>query len=154
RKAVLDVKTPPTILQPPASQVVTQGQSVSLAVSVFGDAPLRFQWFLNGTNALAGATNSTLAFANVQSTNAGDYSVRVTNAVGSVTSPSATLTGRVPPTFLHPPVSIITSAGSTVVLSADVVGDVPLSFQWVLNGTNVLPQATNATLALTNLQLS
>jgi uncharacterized repeat protein (TIGR01451 family) len=154
REAVLVVRTPPTLLLPPASQVVTQGQSVSLSVSVIGDAPLGFQWFLNGTNALPGATNSLLGFANVQSTNTGDYSVLITNVAGSVVSPPATLTVLSPPTFLHPPLTILTAAGSTVVLSADVAGDLPLAFQWVLNGTNVLAQATNATLTLTNVQLN
>ncbi|HXI50222.1 MAG TPA: immunoglobulin domain-containing protein, partial [Candidatus Saccharimonadales bacterium] len=154
REAVLVVRTPPTLLVPPASQVVTQGQSVSLTVSVIGDAPLGFQWFLNGTNALPGATNSLLGFANVQSTNTGDYSVLITNVAGSVVSPPATLTVLSPPTFLHPPLTILTAAGSTVVLSADVAGDLPLAFQWVLNGTNVLAQATNATLTLTSVQLN
>ena len=49
--------------------------------------------------------------------------------------------------------------GATATFSVGVVGQAPLQYQWYFNGTNKLsaaanPTATNATLVLTNLQLS
>ena len=51
---------------------------------------------LTGATALAGATNSTLAWASVAATNAGNYYLTVSNAAGAVTSSVVTLTVMVP----------------------------------------------------------
>jgi hypothetical protein len=52
---------------------------------------LGYQWNFNGTN-LAGANNATLTISNVQSCQAGNYAVLVTNNFGSVVSSNAVLT--------------------------------------------------------------
>ena len=44
--------------------------------------------------------------------------------------------------------------GSTVTLQAAAVGAQPIYYQWVKDGTNVLPNQTNMTLTLTNLGLA
>ncbi len=53
--------------------------------------PLAYQW-LFGANEIIGATNSALILSEVQITNAGTYSVIVTNVLGMVTSSNAVLT--------------------------------------------------------------
>jgi len=73
------------ILSPPASQTNSVGSSATLNVSVAGDSPLSYQWRFN-SNAIAGATNASLTFANLQLTNTGYYDVVVTNLSGAVTS--------------------------------------------------------------------
>jgi hypothetical protein len=89
--AVLTVLTPPTVTAPP-SLAVGMGASASFAVTPGGSAPYSYQWY-QGSTLLAGATSSALTFASVQTTNAGQYTVVVTNIVGAVTSsPPATLT--------------------------------------------------------------
>lgn len=65
--------------------------SVIFTVVASGTAPLTYQWRLNGSN-LGGATSATYSMANVQTGNAGAYSVVVANTAGSVTSATATLT--------------------------------------------------------------
>jgi hypothetical protein len=77
--------TAPVILSQPTNQVAAVGSTLSLSVVATGASPLSYQWRLNGTN-LAGASSSALALANLQLTNAGYYSVWVTNASGSVTN--------------------------------------------------------------------
>ena len=88
--AVQGWATPPYILTQPASQTVVVGDTAAFTVQAAGSAPLSYQWRLNGTN-LAGASDSALAFVNIQLTNAGYYSVWVTNTSGSVTSSTAAL---------------------------------------------------------------
>jgi len=81
----------PAIVAQPQSQAIMQWFKTSFSVWVIGTSPFSYQWFFNGT-AVFGATNSTLPLSNVQFTNAGLYSVVVTNAYGSVTSSVASLT--------------------------------------------------------------
>jgi hypothetical protein len=82
----------PFILTHPASQVAFLGLTVNFGVTAVGIPPLTYQWLFNATNLLTGATNSTLTLANVQLSHAGQYSVVVSNALGSVVSSAATLT--------------------------------------------------------------
>jgi hypothetical protein len=58
-----------------------------------------YQWSFNGTN-IAGATSNILPLSNVQSSNAGSYSVLITNLAGSVTSSNALLIVTVVPPVL------------------------------------------------------
>lgn len=81
----------PTITTQPQSQSIAAGGNVTFSVAVSGSAPFTYRWRLNGTN-LAGAVSSSLSLNNVQSSQAGGYSVVVTNAAGSATSSSANLT--------------------------------------------------------------
>jgi uncharacterized delta-60 repeat protein len=86
----------PAISVQPVSREVPIGSSVSIGVTSTGDAPLYYQWRKNGTNLtnlgnISGATTANLAIASVQANDAGDYTVVVTNAYGSVTSSVAVL---------------------------------------------------------------
>lgn len=80
----------PLITQHPQTQIGYWGKSVNFSVSAKGTAPLRYQWFKDGT-LLAGATNATLDLPNLQATNSGAYSVTVSNSVASVTTYPAQL---------------------------------------------------------------
>ncbi len=55
------------------------------------------------------------------------------------------------PQIAQPPVGLTTYAGRSVTLEGSVVGAQPLSYQWLLNGTN-LPGATNTSLVISNVQ--
>ncbi|MDW8308061.1 MAG: immunoglobulin domain-containing protein [Verrucomicrobiales bacterium] len=83
---------PPSIVSQPQSQTAWPGQNVQFSVVATGSPPLSYQWFFNGNTPLAGGTNATLSISNVQSNDAGGYSVVVANAAGAVTSLVATLT--------------------------------------------------------------
>jgi len=78
------------ILSQPQSLTVAEGQACSLSVLATGLLPISYQWLL-GNVALAGQTNQVLSFAQAAQTNAGTYSVVVTNAYLAVTSAPATL---------------------------------------------------------------
>jgi hypothetical protein len=80
----------PRIVTPPQGQIVTFGENVKFAVIVDGTGSFVFQWLFNGT-ALRGQTNPDLNLSGVKVSDAGAYSVRISNAAGSVTSQPASL---------------------------------------------------------------
>ena len=74
----------------PADQFVAAGGSATFSVVATGSSTLSYQWKFNGS-AILGATGSSYTVTNVQSSNAGPYTVTVTDADGSVTSNAAIL---------------------------------------------------------------
>ncbi len=94
---------PPQIATGPAwlPASVYPGQNASATVTVSGTTQFSYQWKagLNGnyTNLtdggnISGVTNATLTIASVQSTNALNYVLVITNSLGSITSSVAALT--------------------------------------------------------------
>ena len=81
----------PIIYGDPQSQTVAPNNNATFTVAAVGSDTLFYQWFFNTSSAIANATNSTLTLASVQSTNAGTYSVLVSNSTGTATSALATL---------------------------------------------------------------
>jgi len=144
--------TPPTILSHPASQFVVAYQDASFSVVAEGPEPLYYQWRFSGDD-IPGATNRTLLLTNVQFNQAGDYRVVVFNAAGSAVSSNALLTVGAPPVISQQPFDTNVMRGSNAVLSVAASGTGPLRYQWLLNGLP-LPQATNATYAILNAQIS
>ena len=80
----------PAITVQPASQTVIAGQPVSFSVVAVGTAPLQYQWLYNGAP-IAGATAATYFIDAVNPSDAGRYTVIVTNDYGSVRSLDAFL---------------------------------------------------------------
>ena len=72
--------------------VAIAGGPAIFSVVASGTEPLFYKWRRNGTIVLTDEVSATLAIPDVRSTNAGTYSVTVSNAAGVVTSPLATLT--------------------------------------------------------------
>jgi preprotein translocase subunit YajC len=89
RKGVL--MGPPVITTQPQSQTVVPGASVQLFVTASAVPAPAYQWYFN-SGVIGGATTSIFSFTNARSADAGDYTVVVTNSLGSATSAKATLT--------------------------------------------------------------
>jgi len=81
----------PTIQTQPQSQTVNAGSSVQFSVTASGRPAPTYQWYFNGTM-ISGATGILYSLSNAQTANAGNYTVAVANALGSVTSNPASLT--------------------------------------------------------------
>jgi Immunoglobulin domain len=84
-------QTLPEITSQPQDQVVYAGDAATFNVIASGTPPLSYLWSLNLAG-LTGATNAALILTNVQTANAGSYTVTISNAAGSVVSAPATLT--------------------------------------------------------------
>ena len=95
-EATLTVMIPLSIAVPPSGWSVIQGTDLNFQVTAFGDSPA-YQWRFNDV-AIPGATTDTLALTSVQPADAGDYSVVITNLIGTVTSSPARLTVIISPT--------------------------------------------------------
>jgi alpha-tubulin suppressor-like RCC1 family protein len=73
------------------SSSVTEGSAASFSVVAISSASLTYQWRKDGSP-ISGATSSTYSISSTSKSDAGSYSVVVTNYAGSVTSSAATLT--------------------------------------------------------------
>ena len=143
----------PSITSQPFIQQIYTGQTIALYATAAGAPPLTYQWQFDGTN-IDGATNEELLLTDAQFADAGDYSFIVSNAFGVVTSSIVPLSVETSPPFIvSQPVSQYSFIFSNATINLTVNGSLPLTYQWFFNGTN-LAGATNASLALTNLQLS
>jgi hypothetical protein len=134
----VSTNTGPSIVTQPQSQNHVQGDSAAFAVSASGTGPLKYQWAFNGSP-IAGATASSGVYniASVQTSNAGSYTVTITNTWGAVTSSAAVLTVLVPPTISTQPMSQTNNQGASAVFAVTASGTAPLSYQWRHAGTNV-----------------
>lgn len=92
--------TAPVLVGLPSAQGVYAGQTASFSVGAYGGLPLSYQWNRNGTP-IPGATSPTLNLPNAYYTDAGNYSVTVTNAQGLTNSPVAALTVAPLPEFAN-----------------------------------------------------
>jgi hypothetical protein len=91
----------PKIVVEPASQSVLVGAQPEFSVTAQSTTTLSYQWMLDATN-LPPDTNSTLTLTNVQLTQAGSYTVLVSNPYWAVTSAVAVLTVSNPPPRVLP----------------------------------------------------
>ena len=141
---------PPVITNQPVSQTVLAGANVTFTVGASGNTPFTYQWRFNGTS-ISSATASSYTKNNVQSTNAGSYSVVVANSSGTTNSANAVLTVHSPPVIAAQPTNTLTGLGLSVTLSVTVTGDAPLNYRWQRNGSPLTGATTNK-LAIANMQ--
>ena len=136
----------PNIVTQPAGQSANGGQQILLNVGATAVPDPSYQWLQNGTP-VPGATNSTLIINSANVTNAGMYSVIVTNIAGSVSSSNAVVTvGNTAPTLA--PVSDQTvNVGVTVTVTNIATDpDVPpqtLTFSLLAGPTNATLDASS-----------
>ncbi len=144
-KSQAQLGIPPIIIVQPLGLSVQNGGTAVFAVVATSLTSMSFDWRLNGksispdsnTTIVTGTTNmllngilglvpiSTLTIKNVASTNAGNYSVRISNGIGYVTSSTVTL-----------------------IVLTDTISNV------VTNVVNILPTGTGMTASGFKLQLS
>lgn len=149
--AVLTVAVPPTIASHPQSRTVSVGSAATFSVTANGSSPFTYQWRRNGVN-VAGATGSSYTLASPQFADSGSgFDVRVSNAVGLITSFLATLTVNAPPSILVQPVGNSIYVGQNVTFSVSATGSTPFTYQWQKNGANI-SGATASSYSINNAQ--
>ncbi|MFL5764265.1 MAG: PQQ-dependent sugar dehydrogenase [Bacteroidia bacterium] len=131
----------PVITTQPQDQTISAGQNVTFTVAASGANPKTYQWRKNGTP-ISGATAASFTITNVQSTDAGQYSAKVTNSFGSATSDNAVLTvtaynAKPNGTILTPTSGSLYRAGDIISFSGNATdaedGTLPASaFSWYI----------------------
>ena len=124
--ATLTVRAEPIITSPPQSQTAYVGSTVNFRASAGGSLPFAYQWYFNGS-AISGAGSSDLRLTSVSATQAGTYTLVVTNVVGAVTSAPAMLSV-IPPVErrMVPVIALLGQPGSLLHLDdADALGPSP-----------------------------
>ena len=149
--AVLSVLTPPSIVTHPLDKTVATGSSPELSVVAAGSSPLTYQWLKDGV-AVVGAISPTLVLTNITTAQNGNYTVLVSNPVGSVTSNAASVEVLQAPAILSQPPSQTVLAGRTIILDVQVAGSVPYTFAWYKDGV-LLPSETLPSLRFTIIKL-
>ena len=134
----------PSLTLWPVNLGASPGGGATFTAGAVGSTNLYYQWQLNGRS-VAGATNTSYT-----ATNAGIYTVLVSNVVGVVTSPSAALT-LIPgfPTLVLPPTNQTVTPGNSATFTVQATGSNTLYYQWLLND-GILPGATNTSFTTTN----
>jgi hypothetical protein len=146
--------TAPTITQQPSSVTVTAGQSAAFSVMATGTAPLTYQWFMNGT--AAGTNSSTFPIAQTTTGQTGaQIHVKVSNATGSATSNTVTLTvnpvAPTAPAITQQPANATVTAGQSATFTVTATGTAPLTSQWFMNGSAVGTNSNTYTISQTTL---
>ena len=108
----------PVVVNHPVSKAVIERDNAVFSVTASGTAPFSYQWLKNG-NTIVGATSDIFKITNTSLTDAANYSVKVTNTFGTVTSNVATLT--VTPYNARPNVTILTPTTTRTWSSEDII---------------------------------
>lgn len=119
----------PYLAVEPAGLLVPIGQTATLSAVVIGGGSSGFQWRLNGV-AIPGANSAVLQLSNVQKTDAGDYSVVVSNGTCSLSSTNARLTVYQPIRIFQQPADLNRIAGQAAAFFVLAAGEPPLTYQW------------------------
>ena len=147
--------TPPLIVGEPQPQAVSVGSTALFSVTAVGTGAMGYQWSLNNV-LIAGASGPVLTIEEVNASDAGSYTVTVTNAVGTAQSALANLSILsliVPPAIVAQPYKSAVTLGSPASFTVGASGTGQLSYQWLLNGAPVAG-ATTATINIPSAQPS
>jgi alpha-tubulin suppressor-like RCC1 family protein len=144
----------PVLSEVPQGRSVYSGTPVTFTVASLGLSLLSYRWQHDGSD-ISGGTNASLVLANPQTSDAGSYTVTVSNPYGSVTSPVAILAVTdSPPLLWNFPLDPILPPGwQTIFTPLLAGGSLPVSYQWRFKGIPI-PGATGLSLSVTNVQFT
>lgn len=144
-------KLAPKVTSNPRAQTVAIGETAMFYATIDGTQPMTYAWLRNGTE-IAGSDSNFLWLPEVTlADNGAVYSLKGTNAAGSVTTVTAKLTVSatpIPPTLAFAPQDTTVDSGDTAVFTVSVTGSAPFTYQWKRNG-QAIAGATASTYAIT-----
>ena len=123
----------------PQNKVINEGDSVSFSVVASAGGFISYQWIKSGIP-INNAYTATYTIDSTSLNDAGLYEVIVTNSQGSISSESATLVviqQGVPVSIIQQPRSQSVTEGSNASLTVQALGDGPIAYQWLLNGSEI-----------------
>jgi hypothetical protein len=156
--ARLTVRVPPTVLVGLRGETNAVGSTITLSITASGSVPMGFSWrrgSITMTNRVLMTTSSTFTIFNAQTNDSATWRCVITNSgnVAPGVLSQASILILAPPVLTNLPASQVVEPGANVTFTAGAAGSAPLRYQWQFEGTN-LANATNATLSVTNVQIS
>lgn len=151
REAALDVVGVAELSLEPGDVTLGAGDSATFIANALGPPPLVYQWAFNGIP-LPSETNTSLRLPDVQASNAGVYSVAVSNPYGTSRQQlTLTVIDRAPVNdyLIRQTIgnSMIVPMNSSAKLTAAARGSEPMAFQWWLDGDQIAGE-TNPVLSI------
>lgn len=147
--ATLTLNLPPTITTQPANQNVNIGSTAGFTVAASGTGTLTYQWSKNGISIIGAISASYTTPATGTGDNAATFTVKVTNAYGTVTSAVAILTVSV----LPPTTPVITAPNPVTATQAGYTATVPAqagcTYAWTVNGGTITAGSTTTKITFT-----
>lgn len=151
----------PAIELQPIGQTNVLGSTIKLVTVASGQQPIGYQWQKDGSNVvnagnISGASSPFLTITNGVAADSGDYTLVVTNSIGSVTSFVAAVdfSGSVV-AITSQPTSQTVASGMPASFSVTATGSGPVTYQWMkgalalVDGTTI-SGAKTSTLTLAN----
>lgn len=136
---------PVVLLTQPADFTANPGDTAQFTIAAGGLPKPRYQWLFKGVP-INGAQSATLQISNVQSNNAGAYSVVLDNGLTSLTSSNAILTvnpAPAPPEFVLSPKNQSVFVGQSLSFVSLASGSPQPAYRWYHDG--VLIAGANGT---------
>jgi hypothetical protein len=149
--ATLAISKTPCIITHPISQTCCEcnPKAIAFSVAATGPKPMFYQWKKDG-RILPGACSNKLMISDATSSDAGNYTVVVSNRYGSIESNAATLNvNRWPQIAMKEPTRREISAGESITLGVRAMDTRPLLYQWIKDGLNI-SGATSSTYTVRN----
>jgi hypothetical protein len=156
--ATLSIKplSAPVVTNQPRNATVFVSDSVTFTVTATGSYPRTYQWRKDGVD-VPNANQSQFTIAVAALSDAGAYSVVITNSEGSATSTAAALTVNAPTAPVYSsnyPYDATAVQGNSFTFSAYLSGgSPPLGYQWFKNGA-AIPGAIRADYTIPTVALS
>jgi len=145
--ATLSVLYPLIITKQPVSIITNPLSTVSFDVDYTGSELVQIEWYYNGV-IITGANSKKLTIANVNKVNEGNYYVKLSNYVSTVTSITANLTVRNPVAITTQPVGSEVLINTEFTINCCVTGTGPITHYWVKD--NVKISGTETSLGTTD----
>ena len=133
--AAVAVDTAPTITSLTNSTSAIAGSNVVMSVSASNSLTMSYQWKRDGIS-ITGAVSDSLTLSNVGNTDAGDYTVEVSNTVGTTVSTAIKISVISPPTITGSPSGKSIGHSARLLLSVSAVGE-SLVYQWHKDGATI-----------------
>lgn len=142
----------PAITSQPANQVACVGYPLTINAGLDigpGTPSMQYEWYKGTTLYSTSTSTQTLAFSNVQTSDAGTYYLIVKNLCGKqVTSRTLTMTVQSPAVFTQQPTGMTICPGASGTLTSIATGT-NLTYQWLKDDV-AIPGATQNTFSLPN----
>lgn len=136
----------PVVTTNPAAATRCTGTTITFEAAGTGSPSPTFQWRKNTVN-ISGQTGPTFTISSVAAGDVGVYDCVLTNTCGSVNTTGAQLTVQTAPVITINPTTATRCVGTSVSFEAGGTGTPTPTFQWRLNGENLLGK-TSPTLTI------